>query len=152
MGGVGGAGIGSRKGRGPAQVGRIGAVQLYPPGVPAHNYYLIHTAHSFVPSKTFFPYITGFQAPLVPLKTFSRYKIPFYIRQWERDREKRQKQETETARRVEWAEPALAPEKGGDPRQWGGPAQSSSTRRASILTNAIKKQNSPGIVDCSVIM
>ena len=31
-------------------------------------------------------------------------------------------------------EPALAPEKGGDPRQWGGPAQSSSTRRAPILT------------------
>ena len=52
----------------------------------------------------------------------------------ESDREKRQKQETETVRRVEWAEPALAPEKEGDPRQWGGPAQSSSTRRAPILT------------------
>ena len=37
-----------------------------------------------------------------------------------------------------WA--ALAPEKGGDPRQWGGPALSSSTRRASILTNAIKNR------------
>ena len=34
------------------------------------------------------------------------------------------------ARRVEWAETALAPEKGRDPRQWGGPAQASSTRRA----------------------
>ena len=54
------------------------------------------------------------------------------------DREKRQQQETETARRVEWAEPALAPEKGGDPRQWGGPAQSSSTRRAPRRTNVIK--------------
>ena len=31
-GGVDGAGIGSRKGRGPAPVGRTGAVQLYPPG------------------------------------------------------------------------------------------------------------------------
>ena len=26
------------------------------------------------------------------------------------------------ARRGEWAGTALAPEKGGDPRQWGGPA------------------------------
>jgi len=26
------------------------------------------------------------------------------------------------ARLVEWAETALAPEKGGDPGQWGGPA------------------------------
>ena len=33
VGGVGGAGIGSRKGRGPTPVGRTGAVQLYPPGV-----------------------------------------------------------------------------------------------------------------------
>ena len=57
----------------------------------------------FVPSKTFFPYITGFQAPLVPLKTFSRYKIPFL----RTDREK-------------------------------------------VIGN--KKQNSPGIVDCSVNM
>ena len=40
------------------------------------------------------------------------------------------------ARRVEWAETALAPEKGGDPRQWGGPAQASSTRRAPQLTIA----------------
>ena len=38
------------------------------------------------------------------------------------------------ARRVEWAETALAPEKGRDPRQWGGPAQASSTRRAPQLT------------------
>ena len=38
------------------------------------------------------------------------------------------------ARRVEWAETALAPEKRGDPRQWGGPAQASSTRRAPQLT------------------
>ena len=37
-GGVDGAGIGSRKGRGPAPVGRTGAVQLYPPGAQAHNY------------------------------------------------------------------------------------------------------------------
>ena len=36
-GGVGGAGIGSRKGRGPAPVGRTGAVQLYPPGVQTHK-------------------------------------------------------------------------------------------------------------------
>ena len=36
-GGVGGAGIGSRKGRGPAPVGRTGAVQLYPPGAQAHK-------------------------------------------------------------------------------------------------------------------
>ena len=36
-GGVGGAGIGSRKGRGPAPVGRTGAVQLYPPGAPTYN-------------------------------------------------------------------------------------------------------------------
>ncbi len=50
----------------------------------------------------------------------------------------------ETARRVEWAEPALAPEKGGDPRQWGGPAQSSSTRRAPILT--ITKSSTSHIV------
>lgn len=46
------------------------------------------------------------------------------------DREVKQKQ----ARRVEWAETALAPEKGGDLRQWGGPAQASSTRRAPQLT------------------
>ena len=89
-GGVGGDGIGSRKGRGPAPVGRTGAVQLYPPGAPTYNYYLIHITHRFVPSKTFFKYKTAFQTPIVPLKTFSRYKIPFYIRQWERDREKRQ--------------------------------------------------------------
>ena len=57
---------------------------------PVHNHYLIHTTHSFVPPKTFSSYKTGFQAPLVPLKTFLRYKIPFYIRQWERDREKEQ--------------------------------------------------------------
>ena len=38
------------------------------------------------------------------------------------------------ARLVEWVETALAPEKGGDPRQWGGPAQASSTRRAPQLT------------------
>ena len=37
-GGVGGAGIGSRKGRGPTPVGRTGAVQLYPPGAHTHNY------------------------------------------------------------------------------------------------------------------
>ena len=37
------------------------------------------------------------------------------------------------ARRVEWAETALAPEKRG-PTQWGGPAQASSTRRAPQLT------------------
>ncbi len=48
------------------------------------------------------------------------------------------------ARRAEWAEPALAPEKGGDPRQWGGPAQSSSTRRASIRT--ITKSSTSHIV------
>ena len=35
---VGGAGIGSRKGRGPTPVGRTGAVQLYPPGAHTHNY------------------------------------------------------------------------------------------------------------------
>ena len=63
------------------------------------------------------------------LKRFRGTKFRFIF-----NREKRQKQETETARRVEWTEPALAPEKGGDPRQWGGPAQSSSTRRAPILT------------------
>ena len=37
-GGVGGAGIGSRKGRGPAPVGRTGAVQLYPPGAHTHKH------------------------------------------------------------------------------------------------------------------
>ena len=71
---------------------------------PAHNHYLLHTTHSFVPPKTFSPYKTVFLAPSVPLKTFSRYKIPFYFQQGkvtenrnrERDREKRQKQETET--------------------------------------------------------
>ncbi len=36
-GGVGGAGIGSRKGRGPTPVGRTGAVQFYPPGAQAHK-------------------------------------------------------------------------------------------------------------------
>jgi len=36
-GGVGGAGIGSRKGRGPTPVGRTGAVQLYPPGAHTHK-------------------------------------------------------------------------------------------------------------------
>lgn len=41
--------------------------------------------------------------------------------------------EQRQARRVEWVEPALAPEK-RDPRQWGGPAQASSTRRAPQLT------------------
>ena len=100
-GGVDGAGIGSRKGRGPAQVGRTGAVQLYPLGVPAHNYYLIHTTHSFVPPKTFSRYKTGFLDPLVPLKTFSWHKIPFYFQQGkvtenrnrERDREKRQEKQ-----------------------------------------------------------
>ena len=35
---VGGAGIGSRKGRGPTPVGRTGAVQLHPPGAHTHNY------------------------------------------------------------------------------------------------------------------
>ena len=87
---VGGAGIGSLKGRGPTPVGRTGAVQLYPPGAPTHNYYLIHITHRFVPPKTFSQYKTGFQTPVVPLKTFSRYKIPFNIRQWESEREKQQ--------------------------------------------------------------
>ena len=36
-GGVGGAGIGSRKGRGPTPVGRTGAVQLHPPGAHTHK-------------------------------------------------------------------------------------------------------------------
>ena len=37
-GGVGGDGIGSRKGRGPTPVGRTGAVQLYPPGATTHKH------------------------------------------------------------------------------------------------------------------
>ena len=64
------------------------------------------------------------------LKRFRGTKFRFLIRQGT---------ETEIARRVEWAEPALAPEKGGDPRQWGGPAQSSSTRRAPITKSSTSR-------------
>ncbi len=76
--GVGGAGIGSRKGKGPTPVGRTGAVQLYPPGAPL-TITKSSTSHTVLFRLKRFPRTKQVFKPLsYRLKRFRGTKFRFY--------------------------------------------------------------------------